>query len=127
MKSAIQTYLEDHTARMENLLRYRKYFEEICAAIPDDWNVTSSVDSVGCVDIKFTGGKERLQEMWKILRAAGLEPDSHVGEEKVNSFSTYWRFGECSLIWMYWTSSVCRTVKVRTEMKEVPIYEVVCD
>jgi len=90
-----------------------------------DLNINGvSVDSTG-YDIHVTGSRADLDIMFGILRRAGLEPDSRP-QEKQSTYSTYWR-NEVLRIWVMFSSTSCKRVQVRTELQEVPVYEMVCE
>lgn len=127
MKSVIEKYKEEREEMYEKMAKREHLFNSICAAIPDEWNVDGGLDSSCCFDIRFTGDKARLQEMWKVLRTAGLTPDEHVGVDVVSSFSTFWRQDGEYLVYMSWSSSVCKMKVVRMETREYPVYETVCN
>ena len=90
-----------------------------------DLNINDvSVDSTG-YDIYVTGSRADLDIMFGILRRAGLEPDSRP-QEKQSIYSTYWR-NEVLRIWVMFSSTSCKQVQVRTELREMPVYETVCE
>ena len=90
-----------------------------------DLNINDvSVDSTG-YDIYVTGSRADLDVMFGILRRAGLEPDSRP-QEKQSTYATFWR-NEVLRIWVMFSSTSCKQVQVRTELREVPVYETVCE
>lgn len=128
MKNVIEKHQEKWDNFQDKLSERAHIFNKLCNEIPDDWNVDGDLDSYCTMDIRFTGDKSRLQAMWKILRAAGLTPDEHVGTDVVSSFSTFWREPDKdSCIYMSWSSSVCKMVQRGTRTIEVPDYETVCN
>ena len=86
----------------------------------------NSVDVDGSgYDIYVTGSRADLDVMFGILRRAGLEPDSRP-QEKQSTYSKFWR-NEVMRIWVMFSSTSCKQVQVRTELREVPVYEIVCE
>ena len=83
-----------------------------------------SVDGSG-YDIYITGSRADLDIMFGVLRRAGLEPDARP-QEKQSTYSTFWR-NEVLRIWVMFSSTSCKQVQVRTELREVPVYEIVCE
>lgn len=81
-----------------------------------------------CIDIGFTGDQERMNTIWKLLRANGWKPDYRPQKDKPTaSFCSYWhKEGELP-IWFSFSSTVCKQVQVGTRMVEQPIYEVTCE
>lgn len=76
-------------------------------------------------DIYVTGSRADLDVMFGILRRAGLEPDSRP-QEKQPTYASFWR-NEVLRIWVMFSSTTCKQVQVRTELREVPVYETVCE
>ena len=86
----------------------------------------NSVDVDGSgYDIYITGSRADLDIMFGVLRRAGLEPDARP-QEKQSTYSTFWR-NEVLRIWVMFSSTSCKQVQVRTELREVPVYEIVCE
>lgn len=83
--------------------------------------------SVTSLNVSFTGNKEQLARAMRILRTSGFDTDEAKPKQGDTSWSAYFRKAECPLqIWFYFTSSVCRQVKVGTKMVEQAIYETRC-
>ena len=82
------------------------------------------------VDINIMGNKETLQSIFKAMRGEGYEPSQRPNEddEPMTTFSCYWNHPDHDgKFWIYFSSTQCRRVQIGTEMKELPIYETVCD
>lgn len=79
----------------------------------------------GDIDLSFTGDGARLGEVWSALRHAGYLPDNRPTKGEA-VFCTHWRQEGFAILWMNFSSSVCRRVKVGTKMVEQDVYEVQC-
>jgi hypothetical protein len=94
-----------------------------------------SIDRVS-YNINVSGSRAELDILFGILRRAGLTPLRRP-EEGQPSYSTYWYFdavgGEDLLvtdkpcIWVNFSSTSCKRVKVGTRLEEVDVYETVCE
>lgn len=81
------------------------------------------------LQVNFSGNKDKLVQVIRIVRAAGLKNREAPTESKTG-FQCWYKptddpRAEFSL-YLNFTSSVCVRVKVGTEMKEVDIFEVKC-
>lgn len=78
------------------------------------------------LNLSVAGGGSLLAAVMRPLRRLGFEPDSRpkAGDP---SFSTRFRNGSGAVVYLTFSSKVCRRVQVGTKMVETPIYEVVCD
>lgn len=77
-------------------------------------------------NISVTGTRADLDILFGVLRREGLTPDTRP-KEKEPSYSTYWRWEDAGCIWVWFSSTSCKRVQVGTEMKETPVYEMVCE
>jgi hypothetical protein len=64
--------------------------------------------------------------MFGVLRRAGLTPRSRP-QEKEPVYTTWWNWEDGNNVWISFSSTSCKRVKVGTEMKEVDVYETVCE
>lgn len=80
-------------------------------------------------DIQFTGDKRKLDAVLSLVRFAGFTlDDPKPPGPKDTSWSCYATHpGLTVRIWVYFTSSVCKRVKIGTKMVEQDIYEIGCD
>jgi hypothetical protein len=83
--------------------------------------------SDGQIEITFTGDGPKLSQVWGELRRQGFKNDSFP-RKGMAQFATYFRAPDQreSMIWLYFSSTVCRQVQVGTRMVEQPIYETQC-
>jgi hypothetical protein len=80
------------------------------------------------LDINFTGDAHKLAAVVRILRVAGFT-SNNPDKPKPNQtgwYSWFRKEGVDIEIWLNFSSSVCRRVKVGTKMVEQDIYETVC-
>ena len=83
------------------------------------------VDS-GSYNISIMGTRADLDIMFGLLRRAGLTPQSRP-QEKQSTYATHWTWEDGNHVWISFCSTSCRRVKTGTEMKEVDVYEMVCE
>lgn len=79
------------------------------------------------VDVSFTGDAHKLAGVVRILRTSGFETTSGRPKPGDTSWYAYYSHPEVTVkVWLNFTSSVCRRVKVGSKMVEQDIYEVQC-
>jgi hypothetical protein len=86
----------------------------------------------GCANISLTGDKHVLAAAFKALRARGLNTSSRP-EKGQSTYSAFFHpegdsLNDC-MVWLSFSSTQCRRVKVgtRTKTVEEDVYETVCD
>ena len=77
-------------------------------------------------NVSVTGTRADLDIMFGLLRRAGLTPKSRP-QEKEPVYSTSWSWEDGNSVWISFSSTSCKRVKVGTETKEVDVYETVCE
>lgn len=82
----------------------------------------------GCIDLNVAGNKHVLAACFSAFRKLGYEPSDRPGIEMEPSFACYWEHSQhkCKW-WLYFSSTQCTRIKIGTEMREVAIYETVCE
>lgn len=87
-----------------------------------------SFDSSPNIYITCTGDAKVLHKAFKILRAAGYQHGGNPPKTGENTWCAYWRNENYPklTIFFYFTSSVCRRVKVGTKTVEQDVYEMQC-
>ena len=79
------------------------------------------------IDLTFTGDAHKLAAVVRILRTAGFTTTAARPKQGDTSWSAYFDHPDCTTrTWLFFTSSVCRRVKVGTRMVEQDIYETQC-
>lgn len=85
-------------------------------------------------DINFSGNKARLDQIWNLVRTTGYEFDGSK-EDRPQANKSYWSgwfsYKDAELpyarMYMSFSSTICKQVKVGTKMEEVDIYETRCE
>lgn len=81
----------------------------------------------GEFNISFTGDKDALVNVVRLLRIHGWNTHADKPKKGDSSWCAWYNHPECPVqIWLYFTSSVCRRVKVGTKMEQVDVYETQC-
>lgn len=77
------------------------------------------------LDIRGSGGKSMLTAAFRAFRRFGFKPSSRPAKSE-SYFSCFFYHEELKQVWFSFSSTVCQRVKVRTEMREVDVYEIQC-
>jgi hypothetical protein len=127
--------LNDELIRMqEEIAAHRKrvadYFDLITKLDEADVRIVFPAYS-SHLNLYFSGDKEKLEKIWGIIRSAGLHPSQRPDDKPQTEFSCYWSTKEDgarqTVLWMKFSSTVCKLKQVGSQTKEVPIYEVTCE
>ena len=119
-------------AELDALSKKRDQWEskkDICLPIIDAMGVIGEFycDWVGSLDFRITGDKHKLAGAVRVLRTRGWESKSDPpkpGETWVAKFhNPKINFS----VFIVYSSTVCRRVKVGTKTVEQDVYEIVCD
>jgi len=123
-RDKVVAYLDTHAAVFTPVIEALERFEP---------RITCDSNSL---DIALTGDKHVLEAVWGILRRNGYNILVETDRPKPNSptySQFFYREGEGhdhsldrARIWLTYTSTVCRRVKVGTKMVEQDVYETVC-
>jgi len=112
--------------------KHAKEFRQTVGALPELFRTFEEMDIEPCFDLDnpyiclaFTGDGKRLGEVWGLLRRHGYKTDTHP-EKGSTEFYAFWDRPEVARLFMHFTSSMCRRVKVGTKMVEQDIYETQC-
>ncbi len=119
-------------AREKEAVACREYFNThelqviaLLANLKDTGLLRASMDSHS-LDLNISGDKEILKSFWHKMRTSGYETDYKPEENEV-SFCCWWNKEDEVRIWLSFSSTICKRVKIGTETKEIDIYEVVCE
>lgn len=77
------------------------------------------------INVSFTGDGERLGKVWGEFRKSGWNTVSRPEKGKTE-FYAFWHQDGLADLFMNFTSSVCRRVKVGTKTVEQDVFETVC-
>lgn len=122
---------------VENAKQYNRSAEKFRATIQARPELFAELEALdidvrfdyqgGSIDVSFAGSGEKLGKVWGLLRRAGYSTDSRpkAGD---STFSAFWSApDDLSRVWLNFSSTVCKRVKVGTKMVEVAVYETVCE
>lgn len=80
------------------------------------------------MSLHFTGDVHRLASVVRILRAADFTSVSLRPKKGDTQWSAFYRHPDCNVeLFLWFTSAVCKKVKVGTKLVETDIYETQCD
>ena len=79
------------------------------------------------IDLYFSGDAKKLAAVVTILRGSGFNTSAPRPKKGDTTWSAYYVHPDCETkVWLYFTSSVCKRVKVGTKMVEQDVFEVQC-
>ena len=81
-----------------------------------------------CLDLNYTGDIEVLKALFHTFRTLGYEPNARPEDPNAPTFCTHFRNPNHPEIrwWLNFSSTMCKRVKVGTEMVERDVYEIKC-
>lgn len=82
----------------------------------------------GEIDIHIAGDVHVLTAAVRVLRTHGFITCNSPPKKGDSIWSAFFQRGDCPLqVWFKFASTVCRRVKIGTEMVEQDVFETVCD
>lgn len=81
----------------------------------------------GDIDVSFAGDSHKFSAVVRVLRTNGFttkQPAPKAGQAEWHGY--YANPKVDTKVWLYFTSSVCRRIKIGTKMVEQDVYETVC-
>jgi len=135
--NALQEANERHEKRLKFIDEYATQIlllEEGLEPVKS-WIVGNDIDTANqCLDLRFAGDKHTLEGVFAALRRMNYVPSSRPKDDKLTDFSCWWEkdvepFDKSKQLrlWVNFTSTVCKRVKVGTKMVEQDVYEIVCE
>jgi len=85
---------------------------------------TEHRDSI--ISLLDSGDKAMVKLIWNKLRTVGYVTELNPAENEVN-FSGWWYMDDQPRIWLSFSSTVCKRVKVGTKTQVIDVFEVVCE
>jgi len=80
------------------------------------------------IDISVSGDQTVLKSIFSALRPLGYVPRSRPDTKPMSTYQTYFDHPDKEMrVWLNFSSTLCKRVKVGTKMQEVDIYETVCE
>jgi len=80
------------------------------------------------LDLSLSGDKHKLAEAVRILRTRGFKTQHTSPKPAESSWCAWFESSDCPVrIWLTFSSTVCRRVKIGTKTVEQDVYETVCD
>ena len=81
----------------------------------------------GTLYVSFAGDKHKLADAVRVLRTHGFKTTKEPPEEKSSSWSANFHKPDLEpYVYLSFSSTVCVRRVVRTELQQVPVYEIVC-
>jgi hypothetical protein len=135
MKAEILSYAEAQRKRADHIIEWLRSNADELTRVEQGmieckpFFIRAEVDIANeSIDIAYSGGKLVLKGIFKALRDLGYAPNTRPKDEKLSTFSCYWNHPTNDLrIWLSFSSTMCKRIKVGTKMVSQDIYETVCD
>lgn len=118
------------TRRLHTWLKAQPLYLDIYKALVEKAQLKEAVFSWDTIDfnIMFSGTGHHLAQVFRVLRTSGFELEGERPRAKSSSWTGRFKHPETTArIRISFASTVCRMEQVRTELKEVPVYDIVCD
>jgi hypothetical protein len=118
-KKRVKKFIEDYEDEINRITGGTTNLLEWLIAVNIDTSSTS-------LDISYAGDKLVMQGIFKAFRKLGYvstkRPDANE-----SAFTCYWSHTDSDMrIWLRFSSTVCKRVKIGTKMEEVDVYETRC-
>lgn len=112
----------------EKRLRLKAHGQKVAPLLAELQALGCELSYPNSIDVRLIGDKHAFLALLRILNKHGFRTKKieKGATEYFESFSVPGTDYELGL-WVYFTSSVCRRVKVGTKMVEQDVYETVCD
>ncbi|MGD9590835.1 MAG: hypothetical protein AB7Q37_18465 [Pyrinomonadaceae bacterium] len=119
---------KDAVALSERRLLWQQHKATFAPIVAKALALNGRVTFPNTLDIHLFGDKHALAEMVRVLRTRGFSTVNSPPKKGDNSWRAFFRKDGVSVeIWLSFSSTVCRRVKVGTKMVEQDVYETVCD
>lgn len=118
-KKAVKKFIEDFSDEIHRITGGTTNLLE--------WLISVSIDtSSQSIDISYAGDKLVMHGIFKAFRALGYISDKRP-TEKESQFTCYWNHPDSDMrIWLRFSSTVCKRIKIGTKMEKVDVYETRC-
>jgi len=131
------TLVEAVEAAHKNRVKQREFIAENSSELArvangleviSEYLMRISFDNTRSVNVNVSGDHHVFLGMFKALRSLGYDSSDKPKEEKIAAWSSYWHHKDHKLrLWITFTSTSCKRVKIGTTMVEQDVYETVCD
>ena len=126
IQSVHRKITEDKNKALNILENHGKLFQDLIDKMPEDTITRVNVDSVS-LDISLAGDKHEFAMIVRALRTSGFVLDNAMPKAGDASWCAWARHPDGAVMVCFFSSRVCRRVKVGTKMVEQDVYETVCD
>lgn len=115
--------LEEHIARLRSCQPiFEAIFPELEALNPLNIKFTAYD---GALNLSIAGGREKLNQVWRILRTHGFDAPPNRPEVNSTTWSGYFT-RSVARVYITFASTQCIRRQIGTKMVETPVYATVC-
>ncbi len=119
---------KDALALTERRALWAKHRAEILPLVRAFVKINATLRFPDSLDVSLSGDKHTLAEAVRALRTNGFRTLNKPPEKGSITWGAFYDREGCGIrVWLSFSSSVCRRVKVGTRTVEQDIYETVCD
>lgn len=131
MEKAIKDQKKEHKKRMKFLKLNKDEFFRVANGliVIQQYVVRFSFDTRS-LDIAIAGDHHVFKGMFSALRKLGYDCQDKPKEKLISTWSCWWHHKEPDkhpTLWVSFSSTKCKRIKIGTKMVEQPIYETVCE
>ena len=125
IEEALAVEEADIQKRLSNWSKFREQMMPIVFALQA---LEAELNFSGDLNVRVSGDSAKLISVIRVLRTNGFKTDEPALQKNKSYWSAnYYKDGFELPVWLSFSSTVCRTVKVGTKMVEQDVYEVQCD
>jgi len=113
----------------ENWAAIKENFLPVLTTLQKEFDVEPNFSaSFTTIDLMVWGDRKKLVGVMKVLRAANFTIDGERPKAGETTWTGYWSHPNWNTkIWMYFSSTACRRVKVGEEWVKQDKYEIKCE
>lgn len=125
----IRDSLAFNTRQLTTWLDAQPHYKPIYNRLISEAHLQEATVTWDTIDLNFmfSGTGKHLAQVFRVMRTSGFMLEGSRPRARESSWSGRFKHSEGLSVYFHFTSTVCQVKQVRTEMKEVPVYDVVCD
>lgn len=123
VSKAIMDLQEEINRATEFIPQWDKLADEFIAEEVGLQNVSFSC---GSPTFQVTGGRANLNKMINVLRRHKFDSADRP-QEKESWYRAFWETEDKCKVYVQFSSTQCKRVKIGEKLEVVPVYEIVCD
>jgi hypothetical protein len=108
---------------------WKKYKQSLASLVTEVQKVEADLgfSDYGWLTLNISGDKHKLAAVVRALRTRGYKTEEEPPKKGQSSWNPLFYRDDSPTVYLTFTSTACRMVKVGTKMVEQAVYETVCD